>query len=612
MFLKKSLSKFFFMVLVTISRWINDDLLSINYVNYILYKNTILQYNCSIHLNIMEVYLITNKKFIKGETQHMKKLYLLAITFVVAGLMITSATSIATKSNISNDNTAQTLMVPSKTVQSVKISNNHGAMPLSAGTIIATGDYPAFHPTLAAGTSDNIFVGADISTDGSTYYPTFLASSDGGITWPDGGYFPDSAGASNPSVDFKPLGFYATITPSVDTSGSIWIIDGTDVTALTGGTWDFSSNGFDSFINFKIACYTHAGHDAQNDTGAWNWGSLAFTGYNNYNGANTPGCPFVFYQTDDAGNGVIGWVQNSGGCVHANNDIDLVTNMSYEVYDRLVGSDYQILVRKDNMGQWTNSGSYYSHPMVSTKTLTVSGSLQCPDVIAESNIVLIVVQSDVAGNQDIICYHSSNGGSSYTPTTVSSDPADELYPTITWMKTGNAVCTYVRGSESYSKISTDGGVTWGAEARVSDETIAPVENNAHDVYGIGGDAYAIWQDGRGAVTNIYFDKFAHTAAPRIEIGTVAGGVGKVTMEVKNTGDADATNVAWSISVTGGILHKINVQTSGTIATLAAGSSVQVSTDKFIIGLGAITVGLTADQATATKTGKVILVLVKIA
>jgi hypothetical protein len=543
----------------------------------------------------------------------MKKLYLLAITFVVAGLMITSATTMATTTASSNDITAQNLAAQSQTATFIKIANHQGTSTLSAGTLIPTGDYAAYHPSMAVDTAGTYFVGIEASTDGTTYYPNYIASPDQGTTWPDGGYFPDSAGATYPMVDFKTGGFYGTLTPNPDssTNGQAWIIDATDVTTPTGALWDFGSYGINEFKDVHIATYTHAG--PAGDPGVWNWGGIALTGYNGYNGANVIGCPYVLYQYSEAGGAMIGWLNNVNGCEHASIDIDQVTNMSYSVYDRVVTGKYQLLVRKDNYGSWTPSGDGYSHPMVTTKTIiNATGNLSYPAVVAGSNNVIIVAQNDAAGNKDIVCFYSINGMSAYSSSIVANSGADELYPQISLLKPGVAVCTYIRGTEAYFRQTNDGGVTWSAEARVSDEQIAPVENHALGTCGMSGKGYAIWQDGRGTKTDIYFNQFAQVEAPNVEIGTVTGSIGKVSMEVKNTGTGAAANVAWSISVKGGMLGRINVTTTGVIATLAAGASETVQTDKFIFGLGSINIQLAAGPATLTKTGKVLIVIVKIA
>lgn len=539
----------------------------------------------------------------------MKKLYLLAITFVIAGLMITSATSIpVTNDSEETEMTPEYVWLPVQRVSAVKTSDSQGDMaPLFVGNQITAGDYDSYRPAMAADPSGRFFASFDGTEDGSVYYPILTYSLDGGTTWGDFAYFPDSAGATKPDVDFKPTGFYATFSPPWDYNGQIWVIDASVIDDPAGSYWDFGSYNLNEFTDTHIATYTHAGPD---DDGAWNWGGLAMTGYNGYNGADVVGCPYVFYQTNAEGSGVIGWLNNAAGCEHATTDIDLVTNMSYSVYDREVTGQYQILVRKDNFGTWTQSGDYYSHPNAGTKTLVGTGNLTYPDVIADSGNILIVVQSDEAGNQDIVCYYSTNGGTSYAPVVVANDPADELYPQITWIKTGVAVCTYMRGSEAYYKATEDFGATWSTEQRVSDEQITTVEDHAMTISGMNGNAYAIWQDGRGGILDIFWDSFYNVASPNVQIGTVAGGVGKVTMEVLNTGTGAATDIDWSISVKGGILGRINVTTTGTIASLAAGASQVVQTNKFIFGLGSITIQLTAGQAVASKTGKVTLFFVR--
>jgi len=185
----------------------------------------------------------------------MKKIYMLAITMVIAGLMITSATSMATTNDTVSENAAQTLMVSGHSVSAVTVKTTQGTASRD-GTLIETGDFPALHPSLAADTGSGMFVGFDGSQDGVTYFPTFLASSDGGATWPDGGYFQESAGASMPRVDFKTGHFYATFQPSTDASGAIWLVDATDVSNIQGSSWDFTADNFNSFINFDVACFT--------------------------------------------------------------------------------------------------------------------------------------------------------------------------------------------------------------------------------------------------------------------------------------------------------------------------------------------------------------------
>jgi hypothetical protein len=99
------------------------------------------------------------------------------------------------------------------------------------------------------------------------------------------------------------------------------------------------------------------------------------------------------------------------------------------------------------------------------------------------------------------------------------------------------------------------------------------------------------------------------AEPIIEIGAITGGLFKVSAVIKNTGTADATDVAWSIDLNGGLIL-VGKATTGTIATLAAGSEVTVSSG-FILGFGKTTITVTADTATKDQAATVLLFFIKI-
>ena len=92
--------------------------------------------------------------------------------------------------------------------------------------------------------------------------------------------------------------------------------------------------------------------------------------------------------------------------------------------------------------------------------------------------------------------------------------------------------------------------------------------------------------------------------PIIEIGTISGGMG-ISAEIKNTGSADANDVSYSISATGGILGKINKADSGTITVTNGGQ--EIISLPMIIGLGKVSITVTAGSASKTIDGTQILV-----
>lgn len=98
--------------------------------------------------------------------------------------------------------------------------------------------------------------------------------------------------------------------------------------------------------------------------------------------------------------------------------------------------------------------------------------------------------------------------------------------------------------------------------------------DAVDLYGESGSA-------------VYYDDVSvwaqeSPANPELEIGPITGGFG-VKASVKNTGDADATNVVWNISLDGKLVF-VGKESSGTITTLGAAGETPIKAG-FILGFG---------------------------
>jgi hypothetical protein len=103
--------------------------------------------------------------------------------------------------------------------------------------------------------------------------------------------------------------------------------------------------------------------------------------------------------------------------------------------------------------------------------------------------------------------------------------------------------------------------------------------------------------------------YKYNNPPTIEIGNITGGLFKVNAVIKNTGGAAATNVQWSIKLTGGLII-LGKESSGTIPTIAAGATADISS-KLILGLGKTVMTVTADTATKSQNATVLFVFIKI-
>lgn len=103
--------------------------------------------------------------------------------------------------------------------------------------------------------------------------------------------------------------------------------------------------------------------------------------------------------------------------------------------------------------------------------------------------------------------------------------------------------------------------------------------------------------------------YRYTTPQGIEIGDITGGLFKVSAAIKNTGGAEATNVQWSIKLTGGLII-LGKESTGMIPTIAAGETSYVSS-KLILGLGKTVITVSAETATRSLNATVLLVFIKI-
>jgi hypothetical protein len=106
-----------------------------------------------------------------------------------------------------------------------------------------------------------------------------------------------------------------------------------------------------------------------------------------------------------------------------------------------------------------------------------------------------------------------------------------------------------------------------------------------------------------------------STTPVIILGNFTASPGKVSMAVKNIGDANATSVNVTLRVTGGIFSRINVETTKVIR-IAIGQEKTVTTDGYILGFGKITLSASAScteavppQVTKNATGKILLLFI---
>jgi hypothetical protein len=155
--------------------------------------------------------------------------------------------------------------------------------------------------------------------------------------------------------------------------------------------------------------------------------------------------------------------------------------------------------------------------------------------------------------------------------------------------------TFVRNGRLYASSTSNGGASWETPTEISEGSVYDDYHEA-DVC----EAGVVYT---GTDDIVYFEPDIGSSRPIITIGDINGGIG-VKVDVNNIGTADATDIAYTISATGGILGMINKEVSDTIS-ISAGDIETISLP-MILGIGAVTIEVTVDQASETAEGFQIL------
>jgi hypothetical protein len=123
--------------------------------------------------------------------------------------------------------------------------------------------------------------------------------------------------------------------------------------------------------------------------------------------------------------------------------------------------------------------------------------------------------------------------------------------------------------------------------------------------------YTVWltvKDNDGANDSVSKDVLVNNPATVLEL-SITGGIG-ISITTKNVGDYNATNVTTHMTITGGILNRINITRDGPfVSPLLPGETLKGKV--YPIGLGPITVDVTVsaeNAASVTKTAEGIVVL----
>ena len=293
---------------------------------------------------------------------------------------------------------------------------------------------------------------------------------------------------------------------------------------------------------------------------------------------------FILLCGYDGGGSATVWVAQ----VHFDSELDtVVSEFNNEELPIIYGEWVEIRVEIDLDGDWMDifygGDLLASHAYTDTVQGTGGGSLNIAAVDLFANGATPVYYDDISllpPGEDLIV----DAGGPY------SGEVDETIQ-FTGFATG--------GTEPY---------TWSWD--FGDGETSDVQNPTH----------AYTEAGEYTATLTVTDAAENTAtdtadvtitepAPVIEIGDITGGLLKVTAVIKNTGEADATDVDWSINLNGGLIL-LGKETTGTAATIPAGGQVEV-TSGLILGFGKTTITVSAGGESKDQAATVLLIFIKI-
>lgn len=519
----------------------------------------------------------------------MKKLLsLCAITLVIVGLVISSASSMS----LSEENNTTLTLKPvdvGYTLTSVeKSSESYQFEPRPQrldGTPLLPLEGDQYHPAFEKILNYEM-LGFNSDDDGSVvwfYSQDDWASFDGGISvsgvlgdHPDVSYWRDTSYVGTFVCDY------------LDANGAaVYILvmnEPMDYNSWDIQSFDWSGQDYSNMLDISVKAFERP--EAEH----W-WGCMGVTMSKVYEGVEYIDCPMLqFPDANDDGRGYIGFffVNHS---YHNDIDYDESTERIFSVFDAYneTSTSHDIFIRYDEAANLVDVGNYDPEAfMIESEVDMIK-----PSVAADEGRLLIAVESE----GEILCLVGDETNLEQYSVATGTDPE------LRHLEGNRYVITYIDGTDIYKTVSENGGLSWDTPELIASDVIAE-----YGAISVAGDGSELAYQHAGSDVDIYRADVLHVPKPIITIGEITGGFGKVKATVSNIGDASAENVDWEITVEGGLVFGGNDQ--GSIPAIAINEEVTISS-KFIIGFGAVDIGVHAGSDSETVSGNVILFFVNL-
>ena len=435
-------------------------------------------------------------------TRNLKKSLFWAIAIAIAlGLVITSAASVSVPKATGEINEL-TVTVSNKVAQKMSVPTSYMDAPIqmdressrSEAAFAEVGDQ--LHPAL--GRAGNLHMAAYTDVDFGEMIWTF--STTDGPPYDPGVYY--SMGGDYPSIKhWDGTEFRGThVTDYLDLNGGPTYLfkctDPSDSATYEMTYWDWSDDGWSDMIDADIAC--------DSSQQPWEWGVSSYVTTSTYGSGYTDGPTITYADEVTEGSGWISWYYYDN-CAHTDVDIDRSIIYSYAVYDWNNGVNWQLLCRVNDFAEIMNGfDTMYE--------IDDGSNLQYPAVAAGDGNIVILAETDVNGNKDIICFYGTNVNSLQSSFVVSTGD-DERFPDVRHAGGQKFVCTYVKDGNLYALKTEDGGATWTDSRWQVNDGAQPVEEEykTSDLCELG--AKAMWEEDNGDDIDIYIGEVLSNDPP---------------------------------------------------------------------------------------------------
>jgi len=261
----------------------------------------------------------------------------------------------------------------------------------------------------------------------------------------------------------------------------------------------------------------------------------------------------VVWEDDRDGNYEIYYKRSTDGGISWEADTRLTNNSAYSLNPSgaVSGSDVYVVWSEDRDGnneiyfkRSTNDGVSWE---ADTRLTNNSADSYYSSVSVSGSVVLVLWNDNRDANYEIYCKRSTDGGISWgTDTRLTDNSAFSRYPSVSVSgSVAHVVWEDFRDAnfDTYYKRSTDGGISWGTDKRLTIDSA----DSYHPTVSVSGSSadggvHVVWQDNRDGNSEIYYKR-----------STDAG----ISWEsdIRLTNDF-STSVKVSLSISGQVVHVV--------------------------------------------------------